>query len=198
MMIMSPQKPGGAADGGKASASFTINVQVDTRTDVLYNGIVVELEDLFARDGEISARCPDRYIINREAGVLFARRESTRLVLNVADELYAQLTKTATSRGQSGEALAAELLARGLEQERQRHFAEAALQALTPREREVVWLALRGQTNRQIAETLVISPETVKTHVRHALQKFGQHSKADLRLLLLELGLHPSSRSSTQ
>ena len=50
-------------------------------------------------------------------------------------------------------------------------------------------LTARGYTNQQIAETLIISPETVKTHVRRVLEKFTLHSKADLRLLLLDLGV---------
>jgi DNA-binding CsgD family transcriptional regulator len=36
---------------------------------------------------------------------------------------------------------------------------------------------------------LVISPETVKTHVRHVLEKFNVRSKAELRLQLLDLGV---------
>jgi len=48
-------------------------------------------------------------------------------------------------------------------------------------------LTLSGLTNRQIAAALVISPETVKTHLRHTLEKFELRSKADLRLLLRDL-----------
>jgi DNA-binding NarL/FixJ family response regulator len=35
----------------------------------------------------------------------------------------------------------------------------------------------------------VVSTETVKTHVRHVLEKLGVRSKADLRLLLLDMGI---------
>ena len=55
---------------------------------------------------------------------------------------------------------------------------------LTPREREVLQLIVAGQTNRQIANCLVVSPETVKTHVRHVLGKMGVNRKAELRALL--------------
>lgn len=48
-------------------------------------------------------------------------------------------------------------------------------------------LTARGQTNCQIAHALRIAPETVKSHVRNTLNKFGLHSKADLRLLLKEV-----------
>ncbi|HHH82688.1 MAG TPA: LuxR family transcriptional regulator, partial [Chloroflexi bacterium] len=93
----------------------------------------------------------------------------------------------------SPQALAAELLARGLARERLRRRTEHALASLTPRERQVITLAARGQTNRQIAETLVIAPETVKSHLRNALAKLGLHTKAELRLLLSRLEIHPDT-----
>jgi DNA-binding CsgD family transcriptional regulator len=74
-----------------------------------------------------------------------------------------------------------------LEQEGRRERAEASLAALTPRQREVTRLAASGQTNRQIARELWLSPETVKTHLRRALEHFDIHSKAELRLLLVDL-----------
>jgi DNA-binding NarL/FixJ family response regulator len=51
---------------------------------------------------------------------------------------------------------------------------------LTPREQQVAILLSRGYTNRQIAETLVISPETAKTHVRNAVHKFGLRDRSQL------------------
>ena len=112
-----------------------------------------------------------------------------RLTLELDDGLFAQLRLTARARGQSPETLTTNLLARGLEQEALRTQVETTLAILTPREQEVAWLTARGRTNQQIAETLIISPETVKTHVRHVLEKFRVRSKVDLRLLLLDLGV---------
>ena len=112
-----------------------------------------------------------------------------RLILKLDINLSARLRAAAHKRGQPPETLVAVMLNRGLEQEVLRAQAAAALTALTPREQEVAWLTARGHTNLQIAEALVISPETVKTHVRHVLEKFNVHSKPDLRLLLLDLGL---------
>lgn len=45
--------------------------------------------------------------------------------------------------------------------------------ALSTRELEVLRLISQGRTNRQIGETLYISPATVKTHVEHILTKLG-------------------------
>jgi DNA-binding NarL/FixJ family response regulator len=51
---------------------------------------------------------------------------------------------------------------------------------LTPREREVVALVALGLTNLDIAERLVISPATSKTHVSRAMLKLGVHDRAQL------------------
>jgi DNA-binding NarL/FixJ family response regulator len=48
---------------------------------------------------------------------------------------------------------------------------QAAEDALSPREAEVLQLLAQGVTNRQIAESLVISENTVKTHLRNIMEK---------------------------
>ena len=57
-------------------------------------------------------------------------------------------------------------------------------QSLTPREKEITALACLGHTNKEIADQLIISPATVKTHLRNAKRKFGTRSKLDLRKTL--------------
>jgi two-component system response regulator NreC len=82
--------------------------------------------------------------------------------------------------------LAAELLSFALAQ---RNAAEARLELwrdLSPREQQVVALICLGYTNRQIANQLVISTETVKSHVRNALRKFSVRSKVELRQVLAD------------
>jgi ATP/maltotriose-dependent transcriptional regulator MalT len=61
---------------------------------------------------------------------------------------------------------------------------------LTRREREVLTLIVAGQSNRQMAEYLVVSPETVKTHVRHVLGKLGVARKAEIQSILRERRYH--------
>jgi RNA polymerase sigma factor (sigma-70 family) len=127
-----------------------------------------------------------------EVCVWFYRRSSRnngRLILEINDDLSGLLRRSARACGQPVEAYTSELLRRGLERESlQQAQVQAILEKLTPREREVTWLTARGYTNRQIAKELVISPETVKTHIRHVRDKLGVRNKADLRLLLLKLG----------
>jgi DNA-binding NarL/FixJ family response regulator len=58
--------------------------------------------------------------------------------------------------------------------------AESSLMdALTPRELEVLRLLARGQTNLEIARTLVVREGTIKYHVKNLLRKLGATSRAD-------------------
>jgi DNA-binding NarL/FixJ family response regulator len=64
----------------------------------------------------------------------------------------------------------------------------SAVAQLTSREREVLLLLARGMDNRAIAETLYLSPDTARTHVRNLLRKLGVHSRADAARLALRTG----------
>jgi len=63
------------------------------------------------------------------------------------------------------------------------------LQALTEREREVMALAAAGLSNQEIAEKLVISTATAKTHVSRAMRKLHVHDRAQLVALAYSSGL---------
>jgi DNA-binding CsgD family transcriptional regulator len=55
-----------------------------------------------------------------------------------------------------------------------------APQILTGREREVAHLLAAGRSNREIADTLVITEGTVEVHVKHILSKLGLRSRAQV------------------
>jgi DNA-binding NarL/FixJ family response regulator len=64
-----------------------------------------------------------------------------------------------------------------------------ALAELTAREREIVLRVARGASNAEIAEELVISALTVKTHVQNVLRKLGCRDRTALAALAYESGL---------
>lgn len=63
------------------------------------------------------------------------------------------------------------------------------LAALTEREREVMALVAGGLSNDEIAERLVVSPATAKTHVSRAMVKLGARDRAQLVVFAYESGL---------
>ncbi|WP_405792393.1 response regulator [Streptomyces sp. NBC_01506] len=63
------------------------------------------------------------------------------------------------------------------------------LEELTNREREAVALAAQGLSNDQIADFMVISPLTAKTHINRAMTKLQARDRAQLVVLAYESGL---------
>jgi DNA-binding NarL/FixJ family response regulator len=64
-----------------------------------------------------------------------------------------------------------------------------ALEELTPREREVLALVGRGLSNAEIADELVLSPLTAKTHVARLFSKLDARDRAQLVVIAYETGL---------
>jgi NarL family two-component system response regulator LiaR len=81
--------------------------------------------------------------------------------------------------------LVASLAARLREQIERRAMADT----LTPREREILLLIAEGADNKTIADRLVVSPHTVRTHVQNVLAKLGAHSKLEALTIAARRGL---------
>jgi DNA-binding NarL/FixJ family response regulator len=67
--------------------------------------------------------------------------------------------------------------------------ADATLDVLTDREREIAALVAHGLSNEDIAGRLYLSPLTVKTHVNRAMSKLGVRDRAQLVVLAYQTGL---------
>lgn len=73
-----------------------------------------------------------------------------------------------------------------LYQLQQRQVAPEPLLSLTERESAVLELVAKGMSNKQIAETLFISEETVKVHIRNMLRKLNVNSRVAATVLYLQ------------
>ena len=60
------------------------------------------------------------------------------------------------------------------------------LALLSPREREIMDLLAQGLTGEQVAERLVLSAETVKTHIRNAMNKLEASTRVHAAIALRE------------
>ena len=63
------------------------------------------------------------------------------------------------------------------------------LNSLSERERDVLRLIAQGKTANEIAQMLVISPNTVQTHRDHIMEKLNLHRKADLIRYAVRVGI---------
>jgi len=95
----------------------------------------------------------------------------------------------------SGDALLAPSVTRRVIEEFVRRPPEAArtvppeVEELTPRENEVLKLIARGLSNAEIAQHLVVSETTVKTHVARVLMKMGLRDRVQAVVMAYESGL---------
>jgi len=71
----------------------------------------------------------------------------------------------------------------------------AAVGTLSAREREILVGLARGRTNRELADDLIVSEATVKTHVSNLLTKLGVRSRVQAVVLAYEAGvIRPGER----
>jgi DNA-binding NarL/FixJ family response regulator len=111
-------------------------------------------------------------------------RTTDKLSFQLNLELLQSLQGLAENEQRSQDEVAADLLSIALAQRDAANFYLERWRDLSPREQQVAALVCLGYTNRQIANRLVISIETVKSHVRSVLNKFNLHSKIELRQTL--------------
>jgi DNA-binding NarL/FixJ family response regulator len=115
--------------------------------------------------------------------------EASRIFLQ-DDELIAVIKDVAKQQSRSEEEVIAEFTKVGLNQLVTQREMQNRWNSLTHREQQVVALVCLGYRNYEIAQTLVIAPETVKAHLQHIFDKFHLRSSKELRLVLKDWDFH--------
>jgi ATP/maltotriose-dependent transcriptional regulator MalT len=112
-----------------------------------------------------------------------ARTESSRVFLQ-DEELISVIKDVAKQQKRAEEEVIADFTKVGLNQFLTQNELQARWAALSHREQQVAALICLGYRNYEIAQTLVIAPETVKTHLQRIFDKFHLRSSKELRLAL--------------
>jgi DNA-binding NarL/FixJ family response regulator len=104
---------------------------------------------------------------------------------------------------QAGEApisglMATKILQKFKEADADQEQEEAAVDALTPREIEVLEQVVAGATNKEIAETLVITENTVKIHLRNILEKLHLQNRVQAAVYAVREGLVEDEADETE
>jgi DNA-binding CsgD family transcriptional regulator len=100
------------------------------------------------------------------------------------EELIAVIKDVAKQQSRAEEDVIAEFTKVGLNQFLTQSEMQARWTSLSHREQQVVALVCLGYRNYEIAQTLGIAPETVKTHLQHIFDKFHLRGSKELRLTL--------------
>jgi DNA-binding NarL/FixJ family response regulator len=184
---------GEAADGQAALDELAVHARSDSLPDVVLMDLLMPRLDGVAATSAIKQRYPDVQVVAvtsfSEADRVYAALEAGAagylLKDAEADELAA-----AIRAARDGEVHLDPVVARKLTQllVAPEHHATT----LTTREREVVALVARGYSNREIADTLVISERTARTHVSNVLVKLGLASRTQAALWAIREGLAPA------
>jgi DNA-binding NarL/FixJ family response regulator len=116
----------------------------------------------------------------------FGLQPPPRRYFRLEADLARSIRSMAQQQRRSEEEVASDLLNEALVQRQAAGEKLRRWRDLSPREQQVAAFICLNYTNAEIAHRLVVSPQTVKTHVRSLLWKFGLNSKQELREKLSE------------
>jgi ATP/maltotriose-dependent transcriptional regulator MalT len=125
-------------------------------------------------------------LLSRLLQYLLGERDRTEVprVFLQDEELIAVIKDVAKQQNRAEEEVVADFAKVGLNQFITQKELQERWSSLSQREQQVVALICLGYRNYQIAQTLGIAPETVKTHLQHIFDKFHLRGSRELRVAL--------------
>jgi DNA-binding NarL/FixJ family response regulator len=171
-----------AADGREA-----VELGLHYRPDVIVMDVIMPGLDGILATRKILKANPDQLVVvltgagEEEFGLLAVRAGAVGFLSKDMDTNALPRTLAAVLDGEG--AVSRAMTLRLIERYRERREGSAGLRPikgpLTAREWEVIDLLEPDQTTEQVADTLVLSPETVRSHLKNIMRKLDVHSRAD-------------------
>ena len=185
---------GEASDGQEALEAIAALVMCGRPADVVLMDLLMPGMDGVAATAAITQRHPELKVVamtsftqaDKVHGALQAGAAGYLLKDAEADEVAAAIRAARRGVVQLDAAIAKQLT-RSLVAPK-----PGTVGALTDREREVLVLVAQGLSNRQIADSLVISERTARTRVSNILKKLGATSRTQAALLAIREGIAPA------
>jgi len=180
---------GEARDGAEA-----LRLSRELLPDVVLMDLLMPVMDGIAATAAIRRQVPETEVVAltsvlEDASVVEAVRAGAIGYLlkdTDAHELRRAIKAAAAGQVQLAPQAAARLM-------REVRAPEKSSAALTERETDVLRLLAQGKSNKEIAQTLNIGEQTVKTHVSHILDKLEMPSRTQAALYAIRIGLVPSN-----
>jgi NarL family two-component system response regulator LiaR len=180
---------GEARDGAEA-----LNLSRELHPDVVLMDLLMPVMDGIAATAAIRRQVPETEVVAltsvlEDASVVEAVRAGAIGYLlkdTDAHELRRAIKAAAAGQVQLAPQAAARLM-------REVRLTDNSYAALTERETDVLRLLAQGKSNKEIAQTLSIGEQTVKTHVSRILNKLGLPSRTQAALYAFRIGLVPAN-----
>jgi two-component system, NarL family, response regulator NreC len=182
----------GEASDGQDAVQQTLRL----RPDVAIVDIGMPVVDGIEATRQISQRCPDVQVLilsmhADEAYVVRSLQAGAKGYL-LKDSAGADLIQAVAAAAQ-GKSFFSPAVARVMLDDYMRHLAEQGktdpYESLSERERQIFHLIANGQSNKEIASLLNLSPRTVETHRANILEKLHLHSAIELVLYAVRKGI---------
>lgn len=183
--------PGFTVAGTAPDLAGGLELVADAEPDIVIMDVRLPDGDGAAGTAEALARCPTTQVIvlSAEGGIdAVARAVEAGAAGFLSKTTPLNELVTAVQRVLAGSVLFAPSQLRDVAEHLRR--AERRIgQDLSAREREVLQLLSAGTSTQELAETLFLSPHTVRNHVRNLSAKLGAHSKLEAVAIALREGL---------